>query len=478
MTNRVRSLRKIVMLGTLAVTGALVVLSIIGAFAGVEHAIELFNSIPLVIFWSVLAGLLVLGFASYKRLLRSPGALATHLGVLLVLLGAMYGSQRGHEIVARISGKDRLPAGYMRIHEGQSSNIIISAEGHPLATLPFHIRLEDFWIERYEAPAQWGLGVEVPAVAGVGPHELLEIHWTEGQEMEIPRIAATLEVLKYLPRARPDYESGAEPRLEVVTTEGTQFSVAAEVGQTLALNNPGHVLRIVEVFSHLQVRGGKAVDVPGKSSNPALAVEVKSSGGDIERRYVFPRGMRSSHHQGSDSLELSYAIPMVSSAVADKDSGLPAMEVRVRNDQGGEIRRWLIPTDAEHPVVLPLPPVRVATARAQDSDGLVRGVSLIMGPRSGGISDYKSRLTVLDEHGEPAAERVIEVNDPLHVGGYHFYQHSYDSRHGRFTVLGVRSDAGLLPVYIGFALLCLGTVWLSWLRPIWARRKKGTNHGA
>jgi ABC-type transport system involved in cytochrome c biogenesis permease subunit len=83
--------------------------------------------------------------------------------------------------------------------------------------------------------------------------------------------------------------------------------------------------------------------------------------------------------------------------------------------------------------------------------------------REGAILDYKSRLVVFEDK-RPVTEKVIEVNDPLHHGGYHFYQHSYDAKNEQYTVLFVKSDSGLWPVYAGFALLCAGTFWLMWVR--------------
>ena len=57
------------------------------------------------------------------------------------------------------------------------------------------------------------------------------------------------------------------------------------------------------------------------------------------------------------------------------------------------------------------------------------------------------------------------MNDPLHYGGYHFYQSGYDTKHGSYTVLSVTSDTGLNLVFLGFALTCLGTFWLFWGQP-------------
>ena len=80
------------------------------------------------------------------------------------------------------------------------------------------------------------------------------------------------------------------------------------------------------------------------------------------------------------------------------------------------------------------------------------------------IRDYFSDLAVI-ENDKEVLSKTIEVNRPLHYGGYHFYQHSYDSEKGQYTVLSVTSDSGLYVVYSGYWLLSLGVLWQFWLRP-------------
>ena len=81
------------------------------------------------------------------------------------------------------------------------------------------------------------------------------------------------------------------------------------------------------------------------------------------------------------------------------------------------------------------------------------------------ISDYISELEVV-RAGKVVAAKAIEVNHPLHYGGYHFYQEEYDNRNAAYTVLGVVSDTGLWLVYAGYMMLCVGGVWHLWLRKI------------
>lgn len=94
------------------------------------------------------------------------------------------------------------------------------------------------------------------------------------------------------------------------------------------------------------------------------------------------------------------------------------------------------------------------------------------------VSDYISELEII-EHGKVVAAKDIEVNHPLHYGGYHFYQHSYGAdRAGPHTVLMVVSDSGLNLVYAGYAMLIAAIFWHFWgrraLAAITSRRAAST----
>lgn len=81
--------------------------------------------------------------------------------------------------------------------------------------------------------------------------------------------------------------------------------------------------------------------------------------------------------------------------------------------------------------------------------------------QDGMVKDYFSDLVIVKD-GEEVLKKTIEVNDPLHYGGYHFYQSSYDDKAGAYTVLSVTSDTGLYFVYAGYLLVCLGVIWQFW----------------
>ncbi|MHC4183471.1 MAG: cytochrome c biogenesis protein ResB [Planctomycetota bacterium] len=94
--------------------------------------------------------------------------------------------------------------------------------------------------------------------------------------------------------------------------------------------------------------------------------------------------------------------------------------------------------------------------------------------RSGmAIKDYKSILRVV-ENGETVLTKIIEVNDPMKYKGYVFYQSSYDPEGERYTGLQVTRNPGIIIVYSGFILLCVGVVFIFYAKPFLRRKlKKG-----
>ena len=75
---------------------------------------------------------------------------------------------------------------------------------------------------------------------------------------------------------------------------------------------------------------------------------------------------------------------------------------------------------------------------------------------------YLSDLTVV-KNGKDVVHKIIRVNDPLHFGGYHFYQHSYNLDSTPTTILSITSDSGLYAAFAGYLALCLGAIWHFWI---------------
>ena len=481
-----RLFRLIVIWAALLAILLLVIFSMIGsvlgtvADKGVVAARIMFNSLPMVCFWFLIVGLLVTGFFCFKRLLRSPGLLGAHLGSLLILAGAMWGSAGGHAAAEKLLGTRKIRSASMIIDEGYASTVLRDRNQHEIGNLPFKIGLKDVWLEYYEGEKPWLLIDTSPAAGG---HERRQraLDWAVGEKIEVPFIDARLEVLQYLPGARKVYAEDGASVLEVTDANGNRTTVPVRVGQEVVLKSPEATLRIVKVFSHLVMREGKAVDIPGSDANPALKLLLVGPDGKERTRWAYAHGF-SAHSGGNDGVTLEY-LPGVE---ADPNSKLPAMEVLLTREGGEPLQKWLVAEDLDSTVAMALTSLAgPAPADEADANSTHKGhrhdpgTYLVMLRQQGMIKDYKSWLVVLEE-GNVIVEKVIEVNHPLHYGGYHFYQYSHgEDEHGQYTVLSVTSDSGLSLVYAGFVLICAGVFWLFWFQPALAylTRRRGNDDG-
>lgn len=84
-------------------------------------------------------------------------------------------------------------------------------------------------------------------------------------------------------------------------------------------------------------------------------------------------------------------------------------------------------------------------------------------PGSGLVRDYISQVEIIEEE-QVIRRAAIEVNKPLHYGGYHLYQYAWGNINGEYTVLKAVSDNGLGYVYGGYVLTSIGVFWRCWGR--------------
>jgi len=240
--------KRVVLWAALIAIVLLTVLSVYGAFLGAERARAFFNSLPLAVYWFALIALLVTGFIAFRRLLQTPSLLLMHLGSILVLLGALWGSNGGHALAKRVFGVDKIPEGQMGILEQTQENRVLLADSNSTRALPFFVRLKDFRMEYYT----------------------------------------------------PGY-------LFLRTDTGQSWRLPAEAGQTLSLGGEFGTVTVRRAFENfkMDLDGDEyvAYDAPD-GSNPALEVTVEKPGEAPGRRYVFER--LPGHGNPKDPLKMSY----------------------------------------------------------------------------------------------------------------------------------------------------------------------------
>ena len=241
-------LKRSILWACLIAIAALAVLSVYGAFLGADRAQRFFNSVPVAVFWGTFVALLAAGIVAFRRLLWVPSLLLMHLGCILVLVGAMWGSQLGQDLQKRFLGTEMIRKGQMPILEGTAENRVMVADSNDTRELPFSIRLRDFRIEYYE------------------PGDLY-----------------------------------------VYNREGRRWKLPAEPGRTRALGGDLGTVTIQRVFRNFKVDiSGEervAYDAPG-GSNRALEVFIQKPDGSTATRYVFLR--RAGHGNPNDPLAMAY----------------------------------------------------------------------------------------------------------------------------------------------------------------------------
>jgi hypothetical protein len=478
-----RQLRQVILWAVLAAIGLLILLSAVGALCGDEKARALFNSWPLVAFWFLCLALLAAGFASFRRLITAPAGVLMHLGAVLIIAGAMWGSQRGHEWRARLFDSPKVASGIMPIMKGDAEGTVFNGAHEPIAELPFSLYLKDFWIEYWPAKEkEWLLILVSPGLDEQGQMTRFRerITWKKGEEILLPDTDVRMKVLRYLEHARPTFAEGAKPRLTVTDAAGnTLGDLAAEAGAEVALKAPPLSVEVVKVFQNLRVLGAGAgrevIDDVGHGENPGLQVRVSDKEGVIWEGYVLPQMPGQARPAPeAEPLTLQYILPGPTGAEEDPSSPSPAMELQLTCN-GREANEWLLPEPGERLAQLSLAPLAAAGPEGRGMGRMMAPELYLVQPQ-GSVKAYKSDVVIL-ENNRKADEAVIEVNHPLHWGGYHFYQADWDHENETYTVLSVSSDSGLAAAYLGMAILSLGAFWRFWGEAAWAWIKQA-GHGS
>jgi hypothetical protein len=212
----------------------LVLFSVYGAFLGSADAWEFFNSRLIAVYWFALLFVLLTGLVNVRKLLKTPGLLLIHLGCTLVLVGAIYGSEVGHQIQRKLFGIDKIRKGQMLLYQDQESNQVKVEGSGRVRELPFSIKLKEFRIEYYEP-------------------ECLRVQTPQGGVWDVPIELNTL------------------------------YDLGSKVGK----------LRILRQFRNFKIvnegTAGKIIDSNEAGCNPAVEVQIEYPDGSIINRYVFKR---------------------------------------------------------------------------------------------------------------------------------------------------------------------------------------------
>ena len=416
---------------------ALAGFSVYGAFLGAQRAQQFFNSVPLSVYWTVFGLTLAASIFVFPRLLKFPGLLAMHVGCVLIIAGSMWGSAAGHHMQRKYLNSDRIPSGRMSIVEGFVQDKVYMENSAPVNQSLSSIKADSHSIKyRYDKK--------------------------------------TIEVTK---------------GDEVINIEPIVIDSEIDLGEDMPKITP---LRLFENL-RFKTEGGerKAVDQPGGGSTPAVEVMYSKDGKETKKILADVNFYNLPFLIKVNDFRIEYYDPGKITVLDEEGiiwSGKPEMgePIELGGDFGTitptkSFKNFIIgengsatdrPGDTVNPAIeilvdLPGKPQQKKYAFEKFPDFCVIDNRYVIRYRKT-ISDYISELEVVTEDGKMLASKDIEVNKPLHYGGYHFYQSSYqDVGGGKYaTILSLTSDSGLYIVYAGFIAMCGGIVYHQWLRPI------------
>lgn len=314
----------------------MILLSIYGAFIGAERAKSLFNSTLMIVLWVSILLIFIIGSVVFSSLRKNVSLALIHIAPVLIIIGGMIGSEKGHQLQKKYLGIEKAYYGTMLIYEGSESDKIY-LDGNSFVQLPFSLKLRDFKVLYYQKDTLY-------LDAGGGDIQ--------------------------------SYDLGDDS--SIVFEDGTR-------------------LEVVKRFDNLRVdlngKDRQIIDKPGEGLNYAAQVRIIYPNGKTITRYAFKSGLVSGGAMSADHISYHRT-----------------------------------------------------------------------------IRDYISSIDVIED-GKTIKTAEIEVNKPLHYGGYHFYQSSYDSKRGQYTVFSVHSDSGSMISYIGFIMLAVGIFWRFWFGKIFVFRK-------
>lgn len=447
---------------------ALAALSVVGAFRGAERAWDLFHSVPLAVFWVVTA--VALGVSAFAlRPLRRPGPATMHLGFAAVLVGGLWGSPAGHRLAGRLTGDEKMYRGVLLLAQGESDDVVFPPEAsgeEPRrgGRLPFHVRLNRFWVEHYPREGlEWRLFCAFYG-EGPAPRETREVDAAVGRAASVPGTDIRLHVEQVAERP-PQL---GPPTLHVLSPKGNEHELPAVPGTELRLGAGGPTLRVVCVFERLRLSGEgeglRAVEGESGEPSPAAELEVRLPDGRTVRHFALTPEVPVERDSWGDELTIlflpsrprfHYRASHLWARVElwrGRRAGTRFLAVSVGDEFSEPATLEFLYEDQEQYAAAGSPVLVLATAPLQ-------------------VKDQLADVSILRD-GREAARQTVEYNEPLHYGGYHIYHAGEPADRWQYAVFTVRSDSGLYMAYAGFAMLVAGAAWTFWLAPA-VRWKRG-----
>jgi hypothetical protein len=281
------------------------------------------------------------------------------------------------------------------------------------------------------------------------------------------------------------------------TIGGAKKSIEVEEGKAYRLEGTPYIVRVTGYYADFRIEAGKPYSASESPNNPALTVELTDTENpdkDFGTVYLFARKeLRDMMHR--EDLPGGFALEFSTSGAPSAGGGSEVYIV------GGEEKVYVFESGrlaSESPIEFGSPiPFRasgrdlvLSIQELYRDEPLCELVvheggaadTLVLSPlfgepirhegieyvttfqRERDIEDYKSEVKVFEE-GREVMAKTIEVNHPLVYGGWAIYQQSYNETDWTWTGFEVVRDPGLWVVYAGFVMMCLGSIYVFYVKP-------------
>lgn len=371
------------------------------------------------------------------------GYAMAHLGIVIGLLGAAYGSLTGVK-------------GRIDTEVGRATDRILGSDwrtGRRVPhKLPFEVRLDDFRIDEYEPVYRLYLFEHVAGNADPNafkPVLALDPEKQVGQPVDVGR-GVRVRLDAYDPQGPAPQKTASAPH--VLSFDGREYPV--EPGKTYP-DLGGYHVAVGAHFPHFtyDLESKQAANASNEPKNPAMKVTLRKGGPEGEVAHdgwLFANmpGFSMNHGKGADGQAAWTPVYLFGGAKAPAG---PTLAVAVT--EGGATRRHTLElTEGKH----------LFSAAGGDLVGVFR-------VRDNEAKNYYSTLSIL-KNDQVVATKQIYVNEPLFHEGWAFYQANYDPQNLLYSGIEAVRDPGLPLVYLGLTLMMLGVFQIFYLRTL--RRKR------
>jgi hypothetical protein len=408
-----------------------------GAVAGLILALrfdDIFHGLPYAGLMA-LFGAAILASASLRWPIsaKRAGFFIAHVGLLISGAGAAASS------MLAVRGRIDLFAGGDVAHQ-----VRVTKGGVPTGAqepLPFELKLDQFDLVNYETEYRVGYYEKTRMVrdgVALDDYKLKtsfdpDLAWHRLPQGDRFRLKAIYPDFEVVPRVTP-------------ATEGPAALQVTLAGRPLWMQ-PGEV--VASPSASLAVAFGAQRPVPPAGYATAVLVSA------LERVAVVHRA------DGDAVVPLSPGLSLLGGAVRLDQLLDHSVRDSVYQTRG---REWRNPAVLLETELNGRPTETLATAAQPRGIFLREGRSaLVFEKRDKEVKAFLSHVTA--RRGDQLERAVISVNDPFEFAGWTLYQVNFNPEDPTYSGLEAVRDPGVLWVFVGFVLICLGVTYMLYFEP-------------